>query len=63
MNVCVRAIMLKRFVSKVRRASERGTSRAGRVQFLPLFFANEYIFLEVEVLGRIMRWGGIRIID
>ena len=29
-------IMAKRFVSKVERTSERGTSRAGRVRFRPL---------------------------
>lgn len=37
MKVCVIRIMAKRFVSNVRRASERGTSRAGRVQLRPLF--------------------------
>jgi hypothetical protein len=37
MNVWVRLIMEKKLVSKQARASDNGTSRAGRVQFAPLF--------------------------
>ena len=36
-KVWVRVMMEKKFVSKVRRASSRGTSSAGRVRLRPLF--------------------------
>lgn len=36
-KTCVSAMTEKKFVSKVRRASSSGTSRAGRVRLRPLF--------------------------
>ena len=56
MKACVMATTENRFVSKVNRASSRGTSKAGMVQLRPLWDS-------CQLIARLMGIGPIRIID